>query len=152
EVTNNTTQAYITDDGTHKVLADGNVIVTAFQDLKFAVGVGAGAGAGGTAAGVADVTLITADDTEAYIGQDATVIGRGNRAAYAPYTGKKGPDGTALTEDVHGVSVTATSFADVFTFAIAGAGAGGAGGAGSGAVQVLSETVLAYVGRGARVN
>jgi hypothetical protein len=149
----NRTEAFITDDGTHRVTADGNVAVSALQDVKLDVGTGAfSISFGAGAFGVANSTLITIDEVDAYVGAFATVDARGNRGAYAAYTGKKSPDGDLLTENVYGVSVTATSYQDILSLAVAGSGAAGATLAGSGTVEVLNETSTAHIDRGARVN
>ncbi|MFO0880817.1 MAG: hypothetical protein U0840_26095, partial [Gemmataceae bacterium] len=149
----NRTQAYIADDGTHFVLTNGNVIVSALQDLNLNVGTGGFSASGGAAAvGLANSTLVTTNLVEAYIGDFATVDARANANPYPAYTGKKNPQGTLLTEDVYGVSVTSNSFQNILSLAVAGSGSAGAGAAGSATVEVLNETSKAYIGRGARIN
>src|SRR5262249_2634303 len=81
----------------------------------------------------------------------ANVKAMANQGAYAAYNGKKDADGTLLTEDVYGVSVTSNSFLDVLTLAVAGA-AGANAGSGSATIEILNETSKAHIDRGAKVN
>jgi hypothetical protein len=150
-IIDDTTQAYIS-GATTQVTADGNVVVSAFQDLHVGTGSGGFSGAGSAAVGLANSTVTTDDVTEAYIGTGVTAIGRGNGAAYQAYTGKKDSSGAPITEDFHGVSVTSVSFQDVLSLAVGGAGGGTAGIAGSATVEVLNETSKAHVDAGAQIN
>jgi hypothetical protein len=150
-VIDDTTKAYVS-GATTKVTADGNLVVSAFQDLNAGIGSGGFAGAGEVAVGLANTTIITNDLTEAYIGTGVTALGRGNGAAYPAYTGKKDGTGAPVTEDFHGVSVTSVSFQEVLSLAVGGAGGGTAGIAGSATVEVLSETSKAHVDAGAQIN
>jgi hypothetical protein len=150
-VIDDTTQAYLS-GGTTAVTADGNVVVSAYQDLNLGIGSGGFAAAGEAAVGLANSTIITNDNTEAYIGAGVTALGKGNRDAYPAYTGKKNGLGNPITEDFRGVSVTSVSFQDVLGLAVGGAGGGTAGIAGSATVEVIGETSKAHVDGGAQVN
>ncbi len=151
-VIDDTTQAYIS-GGTTNVTAAGTVAVSAFQDLNLGIGAGGFAAAGTAAVGIANSTIVTDDTTEAYIGADATVLGKGNLATpYQAYTGQEDGTGTPETEPFYGVSVTSVSFQDVLGLAVGGAGGGTAGIAGSATVEVLNETSKAHIDPGAQVN
>ena len=147
--TNNVTA---TVDGTSRVTADGNVLVSASDDVDiFSLG-GNVAGAGAAAIAVANSTLITDNRVEATLGAGADVNARGKHAAGKIYTGEKDGSGNRTKEDVTGLAISATSFEDIQTIAAGGAGGGKAGIAGSATVTVMDEKTYATVGAGAKVN
>jgi hypothetical protein len=145
----NTTEAYIDDNA--QAIAQGNVVVAAdnYDDLDTIAG--AVAITGGAGFGVSNSTIVKKDTTKAYVDAGATVIAQGLRGAIAVPTEQRDNQGNVITQDMVGVSVTATSGEDLRTIA-AGAGvAGGQGIAGSATVNVLDETTDAYIGNGAQV-
>ena len=160
-VLTDTTHAYIgnsagsTAAGAHAV-AGGNVLVSASDDTDIltvagAVGIGA-VGVGGS------VTVNVVDkDTQAWIGDHASVDGKGNGAGLVGvYTGDKTGDGTAIktgaADAAHGVVVQAASSEKLFTVAAAAGGSVYFGLAGGVAVETFHSATTAHIGAGALVN
>ncbi len=146
----NTVEATL--DGTSSAVAEGNVMVSAADDVDVFSLAGNVAGAGTAAIGVANSTLITDNDVVAGVGAGASVTARGKLASDDVFTGAKDGSGNRSTEGIRGLAVTATSFEDIQTIAAGGSGAGSAGVAGSATVTVLDETTRAVIGAGASVN
>ncbi|UTG93830.1 leukotoxin LktA family filamentous adhesin [Geobacter sulfurreducens] len=151
-VAEGTNSVTATIDGTSGVTADGNVLVTASDDVDIFSLAGNVAGAGSAAIAVANSTLVTHNLVEATLGAGATVSARGNGTAGRIYTGDKDASGNRTKEDVTGLAVSAASFENLQTIAAGGAGGGKVGIAGSATVTVLDEKTYATVGQGAHVN
>jgi len=156
-------EAYI--DGNSVVSADGNVAVTADGQAALSTLAGGLGAAIGLGFGLANTTLVSYRRVEAYVGANATVITRGNRAGVhvlngersgkvinpSDALGRKG-NATYLTKTVTGLAVEATSFDDVFTVSVAGALSTLGGVAGSAPVNVLSTTTKAHIDDNAKIN
>ncbi|MEM8947207.1 MAG: hypothetical protein AAGD11_18685, partial [Planctomycetota bacterium] len=147
---NNTTKAFIADelttDAGAEIDAGGNVRVHA-EDRTDADVIAGGVGGSGSGGGVGvsiGVALIS-KDTEAYIGQGATVTADG--AGTSSFAVLNGDDnsGTADTTDILGVGVTAVSTEDIFNLGVAGAGGLVAGVAGSVTWQQIDSDTTAYI-------
>jgi len=101
-VTHNTTTAYL---GAGAVVsADGNVIVSASDDLSMLVGAGALGGAGSAAFGISSSTVITSNTTDAYVAAGVQVSARGGLGASAVLTGTKAADGHSVGGLVDGTT------------------------------------------------
>ena len=134
---NNSTQARIA-GGTTAVNAGGNVQVHASDDtsrdmVTGAAGIGLGVAGVGASVGVTSITK----DTQAAIGNGATVNALG---------------GAGTAAGAKGLLVQATSSEDLFTVAASGAGGLFAGVAGAVAVDVVQSTTKASIGDNARIN
>lgn len=130
--------------------AGGNVGVTAQDDTDttlIAGTVALGLGGGGIGGGVG-VTIID-KDTRAWIGDGATVDGRGqNTSDLGAYSG----DSLSGTLAMRGVQVQAQSSEDLFTIAAAGAGGLYVGIAGAVSVATIDSDTTAFIGDGAQIN
>ena len=93
-VTHNKTSAYV--GAQSHVTADGNLVVSAADDLSMLAGAGNLGGAGSTAVGVSSSTVITNNTTEAYVADGAVLSALGNRGASAVFTGEKGAAASAI--------------------------------------------------------
>ncbi|NOY98118.1 MAG: hypothetical protein GXP40_02800 [Chloroflexi bacterium] len=146
----NSSKAYLT--GSKPVNADGTLAISASDDTDaWALAGNISVSIGGTAIGISNVTTVTNNTVEAYLGSDMVVSAKGNGNGLAVYTGKKSDD-NLTTETVKGLAVVAVSFEDIDSFAVGGSGGGGTGVAGSASVSVLNETTKAYLDSGAQVN
>ncbi|MBM4043508.1 MAG: DUF4347 domain-containing protein [Planctomycetes bacterium] len=143
----NETKAHISDS---TVFADGNVVVSAMDDLDLLSIAGNIAGAGTGALGIANSTLVTDTTVEAYV--SGNIVAQGNNPAFDAYTGQKDEDGDPTTVSTKGLVLTAVSFEEVTTGAVGGVGAGQTGIAGSATATRLDETTRAYIADGATVN
>lgn len=151
----NQAKAYITGyKTTDGVSADGNIAVTAVDDMKIltiagqvAVATGdSGAGIGGS------FSVLYNDSTvEAYVGNGALVKAKGNTTAIPAYTGVK-VSGARQTENITGLSLVALTFEDIQTIAAGGSGGGSAGIAASAPITKLTQITKAYIDANARVN
>ncbi len=154
----NTTKAYIEGKKTGGVTADGNVSLAAADDAdilsvagNIAIAKGSG-GIGGAGFGGAASIVVTDNTVESYIGSGSVVTAKGlGDGGIDVYTGEKDHDGNRLTENMKGVSVTATSHEDILSVAAGGTGAEKLAVQGSAAVHTLDEKTEAYIGSGAEV-
>ncbi|WP_394787155.1 leukotoxin LktA family filamentous adhesin [Rhodoferax sp.] len=145
-----TTQALVA-GGTTRVDAGGNMLINASDDTSSDMVAGAAAaGLGAAGLGVAvGVTTIT-KDTQAGIGNGATVnaLGASGAVSMAAYTG--------ATEDAtgtgKGLQVQATSSEDLFTIAASAAAGLYAGVSGAVSVEVVKSNTLASIGDNTRIN
>jgi hypothetical protein len=128
DITNTTTKAFIDSNAT--VQAGGNLSLSASDPQSFFLIAGNVSIGGAGGVGVSNTTLVRTDVTEAYIGQNATIMSSGGS----------------------GLSITASTSENVTTLAVGGAGGGSAGVAGSATVNVWHDTTLAYVDHGTTVN
>lgn len=156
-----TTKAFIGEDATSALdgataNAGGNILVSAQDDTDadvIAGSLGIGIGAVGVGASVG-VTVIT-KDTDAFIGDYATVDAGANTATAlnSIYTGEFNDSGDFATEsDFKGLAVQAASSEDLLSIAAAGGGGFFAGVAGGVSVEVISSDTRAYVGEYAIIN
>jgi filamentous hemagglutinin family protein len=147
----NTTRAYIKDKKDEGVTADNNISLSANDDadilsiagnIAFAKGSGgvSGSGFGGSAS-----VLTTNNTVESYIGTGSKVTAKGKGDEIAVYTGQKDDDGNNLTENINGISVTATSKEEILSIAAGFAGAEKLAVEGSAAVHNLNETTSAHI-------
>ena len=134
--------------------AEGNILVSATAEtdtftIAGSLGIGIGGGGGG---GAAAVNVIT-KDTQAFVGQHASVDAKGNGVALTGILdGSNEASGFGTETGFNGLAVQAQSSEDHFTV---GASAGGglyAGLAGGVVVQVLNSDTLAYIGSDAHIN
>jgi len=148
----NTTSAYIGDGTATSVSADGNVIISADDDTDI-LSIAGSFGGGGTAGlGASNSTIITDNTVSASIGSGTAVTASGNQAVDAVYTGTKDSSGVRETEDINGLSVTATSYEDITSAAAGAAGGGSFGIAGSASVIIMDEKTSASIDDGATIN
>ena len=145
----NTSNAFIT--GTKPVSVDGTLLISASDDTENWALAGNISISSKAAVGIANVTTITNNTIEAYLGDNIIVTARGNGIGLSAFTGNK-VDGKRSTENVKGLAVVAVSFEEIDSFAVAGSGGGKVGVAGSASVSVLNETTKATIGTGAKVN
>ncbi|KPK01382.1 MAG: hypothetical protein AMK71_05800, partial [Nitrospira bacterium SG8_35_4] len=151
KVTNSTTANM--GDGTVSTLeANGNAIVSADDDTDILSIAGSFGGGGKAGLGASNSTIITDNKVTAYIGSGTAVNVKGNRDASGVYTGTKDSSGNKETENIKGLSVTATSYEDITSAAAGAAGGGTAGIAGSASVIIMDETTKAYIEDTATVN
>ncbi|HEY1378701.1 MAG TPA: hypothetical protein VGF55_18020, partial [Gemmataceae bacterium] len=134
------------------VNAGGNVLVAARDGTGLDSIAGAAAlGFGHAGVGLSFTTAVVGKDTQAYIGQGATVNAKANSAGSIAV-----PDGSVKpaigTEMIHGVGVEARSSEDVFSVAGAGTASALIGASGAVTVAVLGVHTTAFVDGGARVN
>ena len=154
----NTTKAYIEGKKTSGVTADANVSLAAADDAdilsvagNIAIAKGSG-GIGGAGFGGAASIVVTDNTVESYIGSGSIVTAKGlGDGGIDVYTGEKDHDGNRLTENMKGVSVTATSHEDILSVAAGGTGAEKLAVQGSAAVHTLDEKTEAYIGSEAEV-
>ncbi len=149
---NNTTTASIADGAT--VQADGNVTVFA-EDLTdtdlISGGVGVAIGGGGI--GVSIGLGLIRKDTQAFIGEAATVeaLGLGVNNTFdirtLGYTGDE-----FITESLRGIGVHAYSVEDMFALGVAGGFGPAVGIAGSVTWQQINSDTTAYIDRNAQIN
>ncbi|MCP3934385.1 MAG: hypothetical protein GY708_03325, partial [Actinomycetia bacterium] len=155
-VLDNETHASI--DGTAVVFADGNVVVSAQDSLDMVTLGGSVAIAGlqsdkATSIGVANSTVITDNEVQAWIGDGTTIQANGDQLGYAAHTGHVGADGTKKTQTDKGLIVTAVSHDDITTIAAGGSvSTNSAAIAGSATVTIMDEKTSAWIGAGALVN
>ncbi len=126
-----------------KVNAGGSVLVAATDDsnaFTLAGSIGVGIGTGGAGAGVG-VTILT-KDTEAFIGNFATVNAGGNLGTLPSIT----------ESDNQGLTVQAATSESIFNLAASAAGGFYLGLAGGVSIELVTSTTLAYVGNAAQVN
>ena len=106
QVLNITTSAFIGDDagtltsGTARVVADGNVAIASTETTEIDLISGTVTGAGTVAIGASAAVTVVSKTTEAYIGRNAEVTGKGNNAS----TVKSGRFGAASYGAVTGSS------------------------------------------------
>ncbi len=147
---NDTTKAQIV-GGTTRVDAGGNVRLNASDDTSSDMVAGAAAaGLGAAGLGVAvGVTTIT-KDTQANIGNGATVnaVGASGAASMAAYTGAT----VDATGSGKGLQVQATSSEDLFSVSAAAAAGLYAGVSGAVATEVVKSNTLASIGDNANIN
>ncbi len=158
-VLDDTTHAFIGNDATTSiggahVAANGNVLVSAMDNTKIDViagSLGLGFGAAGIGASVG-VTVIT-KDTEAYIGNYATVDAKALGGTLSGiYDGDTTSSGFTTVGAFQGLAVQASSSEDLFSIA-ASAGAGlFLGLAGGVSVEDVGASTAAYIGDYALVN
>ncbi len=154
----NTTKAYIEGKKADGVTADGDVSLAAMDDAdilsvagNIAIAKGSG-GIGGAGFGGAASIVVTDNTVESYIGGGSSVTAKGmGDGGIDVYTGEKDDEGNRLTENMKGVSVTATSYEDILSVAAGGSGAEKLAIQGSAAVHTLKETTKAYINSGAVV-
>ncbi len=174
----NDVQAYIGKDAT--VDSDGNVLVNAEDDMVAVMVAGSAAGGGqaGVGGSLAVATLL--GSTKAYIGEGATVNARGNGDSATVISGAAeqsgattvgfdadvdnsiseddivNDDGTAVaaveTEEIRGLSVTASNREVLTTTVASGAGGGSAGVAATVNANVIATTAEARIDSGAQIN
>ena len=134
------------------VSAGGNVLVTANDDTDLD-GIAGQAGLGGSAvgAGASIVTAAIVKDTQAYIGQGATVDAKGNSAAtLTVFSGSIEP--AVGTEQIHGLAVQAHSTENAFNIAAAGSLSSSLGLAGTGSITLLDSDTAAFVDKNGKIN
>ena len=149
---NSATHAFV--DANGSIDANGNVLIAANDDTdtdvfagQASLGSSIGLGVGGSVA----VTLID-KDTQAWIGQGATVNARGDVAGTLNvFEGSVSADSGFLIEQIQGVGVQATSSENLFSLAAAGQGGSGIAFTGSLGFTVLDSDTAAYVDTGAIV-
>ncbi|WP_217637543.1 hypothetical protein [Desulfuromusa kysingii] len=174
----NDVQGYIGNDT--NVDSDGNVLVNAEDDMVgvMIAGSAAGGGQAGVGGSLAVATLI--GSTKAYIGEGATVNARGNRDSATVISGGAeqsgateagfdadvdnsiseddilNEDGTAVaavqTQEIKGLSVTASNREVLSTTVASGAGGGQAGVAATVNANVIATTAEARIDSGAQIN
>ena len=147
---NDQTHAYIDDNA--YVHAGGSVLVGATDNTVTSGITGeAGLSGFGGAGASATVTLIT-KDTEAWIGQGATVLADGTAGGSdIVYTGAAGSDGQFPTTEIDGLGVEASSSEQILSVA-AGAGGGfGIAFTGSIGFYIPQSTTAAHIDSGATV-
>ncbi|MBK5565795.1 LEPR-XLL domain-containing protein [Ensifer sp. SSB1] len=146
--------------GDSTVEAGGDVAVMAKDDSQFTIVSGAVAIglSGGGAAGSVGVVHVT-KDTEATIGEHATIDARANGAGLSNVldggitTSGGDPTGfSTLSGEAHGVIVQAQSSEVVTHIAVAGAGGLYVGIAGAVSVTIIDSDTLAAIGAGAAIN
>ena len=159
---NDTTRANIGDDATAyypsggaEVNAGGNVLVDATDDtvayqITGALAIGVGAAGIGGAVSVVDLSK----NTDAFIGNFATVNALGNSAGLSGifdgnYT--RSGDFEALSS-FHGVAVQSATSENVTNVAAAGAAGFYAGLAGGVSIELFNSTTQAYIGNNAQIN
>jgi Ca2+-binding RTX toxin-like protein len=168
----NTIEAKIT--GTKAINAHGSILVSAFDDTDSWALAGNFSLGSSNAVGISNVTLITNNDTKAYIGENADVTAKGSGNGVSAYTGSVPKSKTSImskllyevldlfktpgakaskkTETVKGLAVVAASFEDYTSFAVGGTAAGSNGVAGSATISVLNEDARAAIDKGAKIN
>ncbi|MCP3913837.1 MAG: hypothetical protein GY713_23190, partial [Actinomycetia bacterium] len=109
------------------VIAGGGVSISADGDLTGKLIAGVVGGAGTAAVGASNVTLLTTDRVEAYVGERVSLT----------------------TAGTTGLLVAATSSEDIIAISAAGTAAGSAAVAGSANYLELGETTQAWIGRSA---
>ena len=147
---NDTTYASIA-GGTTSVSAGGNVRVAASDNTETDMIAGAAAAGFGTAGfGVAVGVNSITKDTQATIGNGATVdaLGGSGAGSLTAYLG----DDTDGTRSMHGLQVQATSKEDLFVVSASGAGGLFAGISGAITVTVVKSNTLASIGDNAKIN
>ena len=151
----NQARAYISGyKTTAGVSADGNISLTAVDDMKFLTVAGEVAvalGSSGGGIGGANSTLMNDTTVEAYIGAGSIVNAKGNAPAVAVLTGQK-VAGTRQAENAAGLSLVAASYEDITTIAAGGSGGGSVGIAASAPVTLLNQFTRAYIAANASVN
>ncbi len=147
----NTTRAYIKGKKDEGVIADNNISLSANDDadilsiagnIAFAKGSG---GVSGTGFGGSASVLTTDNIVESYIGSGSDVTAKGLGDDIAVYRGDKDDDGNNLTENMKGVSVTATSGEEILSIAAGFTGAEKLAIEGSATVNDLTETTSAHI-------
>jgi VCBS repeat-containing protein len=144
----NRTRAYITGNAT--VITEGNVIVAAEDRATIEVGAGNFNLGGKVAIGIANVTALTNNLVEAFLGEGVNITSRGNLNSTLVPTSQGG--NRADDSNFKGVSITAISREEIAIAAVSGSGAGKVGVAGSAVVFALNETTQAYIGDGVELN
>ncbi len=174
----NDVQSYIGKDAS--VDSDSNVLVNAEDDMVgvMIAGSAAGGGQAGVGGSLAVATLI--GTTRAYIGEGATVNARGNGDSTTVISGSAeqsgateagfdvdvdnsineddlvNEDGTAVavveTQELKGLSVTASNREVLTTTVVSGAGGGQAGVAATVNANVIATTAEARIDSGAQIN
>jgi len=146
----NTVKAYLT--GSKSINADGSMLVSACNDADtWTLAGNVSISINSTAFGVSNVTLVTNNTVDANIDENMVINASGNGSGVNAYTGLKS-GGTKTTQNLKGLIVVAVNFADLDSYAVSGSGGGGVGIAGSATVSVLSDTTLAYIQSGAKIN
>ena len=147
------TKAFIDSASTavSSVDAGGSVVVAADDETRAIVVSGTlaiGIGTAGVGAGVG--VSVLSKDTEAYVGDDASVtaLGFGVNSNFAAYTAAN----SATTSPGQGLLVEANSGESLALYAVAGAGGLYAGVAGVVSVEAISPKTEAYIGDGATIN
>src|SRR5262249_26539428 len=126
--------------------------VTANDDTDIDVIAGqAGLGGSVIGAGASITTTAIVKDTQAFIGQGATVDAKGNSSGLLDvFNGTIDP---ALgTERIHGVAVQAHSTEDVFSIAAAGSLGSKLGLAGAASIALVDSDTAAFVDKNAHIN
>jgi hypothetical protein len=146
----NSTHAFIDDRA--NVAAEGNVLVSAKDttDLDMI----AGSAALGFGAGVSVSIGFTSihKDTQAFIGNDATVSGKGNTTDLTGVLINSG-NGGLTTGAMRGVAVQALSQEDIFSLGAAGSGGIGAAAVAGGInANLIDSDTTAFIGERAVVN
>ena len=158
-IVNNTTYAHIgggatTDDEGAKAHAGGNVVVYAVDDttdLTVAGGLSVGGGAG--LGGSVGVTVFT-KDTQAYVGDHATIDAGGKSGPVSDIiAGTLAADGSFDTlAGFHGLAVQAASAESVFQVSATGAGGFYFGLGGGVTVEVFQANTKAFIGHDSKIN
>jgi RTX calcium-binding nonapeptide repeat (4 copies) len=149
-VVHSKTHAFIGDNAV--VNAGGNVLVTANDDTDIDVVAGqAGLGGSVIGAGASIATTAIVKDTQAFIGQGATVDAKGNSGGLMEvFNGTIDP---ALgTERIHGVAVQAHSTENVFGIVAAGSLGSKLGLAGAASIALIDSDTAAFVDKNAHIN
>ncbi|MFI5455223.1 MAG: beta strand repeat-containing protein [Isosphaerales bacterium] len=146
EILSPTTNAYI-DTGT-TVDAQGDLLVQASRQATINTLAGQLGVSGDASVGAAVSTVVDTVNTDAYIGSGDMITAQGTSGTIPVLTGNSAGDTTPFS----GVAVVAATFQNVQSIVVGGAISGSVGIAGSIAVNVLSDTTLAYVAAGANLN
>ena len=145
----NTIKAYIigaSDTNRSIVTAYNSVGVAAKDSMSSVMVAGVVGGAGTVAVGVANTTMITANLVEAYIGEYATVKGKGKKnTSQQVYTGSTQSAGAWQQVAMRGVWVTAVSEHSLRSFAVGGTGAGTAAVSASATLTTVVDNVSAHI-------
>ncbi|MEM0925381.1 MAG: hypothetical protein AAGJ83_05035, partial [Planctomycetota bacterium] len=160
-VVNNDTTAFIT-NANSTIAADGSVKVEAKDNMQIAnvagsVALGSLLGSSEspiTSVGLANSTLVTTNQTRAFIDDDLTIQANGDRGT-VPVARVDVTDGSFLTDQRAGVIVNAVSNDQLTNVAAGGAISGFGGGtsiAGSVTVTVIDENTEAWIGDRTRIN
>ena len=113
---------------------------------------GAAATGGTFGFGISNSTVKTNDDTEAFVGPDATVTAPGGGSGLTVFTGTDSTNGTPLTTVLNGLSIQAIAAETVTPVVVSGTGAGAVGVAGAAVLNLLTEQTQAHIDDGATVN
>lgn len=158
-VLNNHTHAYIGQDATNAAEAPvahagGNVVIEATDDTDSLAISGGVAIGGGVGAGAAVGVTVFHKDTQAFVGDHATIFAGGNAPALGGlYDGTFAADGSFATQPAfRGLAVQAATSEEVVQVGAEAAGGFYLGLAGGVTVEVFASNTLAYIGQDAAVN